>query len=79
MKALLELQKQKQKEIDFLKEHSYEQINDMFIELKTKLDTSESEVKKLNAYIVSKHSICGCGNPKVEHICQNCKGEIKHS
>lgn len=28
---------------------------------------------------VSKRSICGCGKPKVEHSCQNCKGEIKHS
>lgn len=54
MKALLEIQKQM--EIDFLKEHSYEQINDMFRELKTKLDKAESKVKNLDIQRVSQQS-----------------------
>lgn len=36
-------------------------------------------IKALTIPVVSKLFICGCGNPKVEHNCQNCKGEIKHS
>ena len=51
MDGLLELQKQM--EIDFLKEHSYEQINDMFRKLKTKLDEAESKVKNQCLFSVS--------------------------
>lgn len=29
--------------------------------------------------IALSNTICGCGNPKVERSCQNCKGEIKYS
>ena len=37
------------------------------------------KAKQLNLSGVSKRSICGCGNPKVEHNCKNCKGEIQYS
>lgn len=50
MKKLLELQKQI--EIDFLKKHTYEQINDMFRELNIKLDNAESKVKYLNSFSI---------------------------
>ena len=40
---------------------------------------NECEQERLLIQRVSKRSICGCGNPKVEHSCKNCKGQIKHS
>ena len=45
MKALLKLRTQM--EIDFLKTKTYEEINDMFNQLKNKLDIAETELKKL--------------------------------
>tara|TARA_R110002124_G_scaffold283449_2_gene459526 strand:- start:38857 stop:39087 length:231 start_codon:yes stop_codon:yes gene_type:complete len=36
-------------------------------------------LNKLNIDSVSERFICACGNPKVEHSCQNCNGEIKYS
>lgn len=51
MKTLLELRKQM--EIDFLKTQTYEEINDMFNQLKEKLDIAESELKKLRVGDVS--------------------------
>lgn len=61
MNALLELRKQM--EIDFLKTQTYEEINDMFNQLKEKLDIAESELKKLRVTDVSGQSeqlICPC-------------------
>ena len=37
------------------------------------------EIERLSICDVGKRSICGCGNPKVEHNCKNCKGEIQYS
>ena len=47
----------------------------LFVEDLIKKDRAEQLILQR----VSKRSICGCGNPKVEHSCKNCKGQIKHS
>ena len=50
-----------------------------YVDLIRKINDLTKEVKELSMPLVSKRSICGCREPKVEHSCQNCKGEIKHS
>jgi hypothetical protein len=79
MKALLKLRTQM--EIDFLKTKTYEEINDMFNQLKDKLDIAESELKKLRVTDVSV-SVC-LHEPQYQNynsetklqICDKC-GEI---
>lgn len=44
---------QRQIGVDFLKEHTYEQIHDMFQELKNKADKAERELNKLRLANVS--------------------------
>ncbi len=60
------------------RELNIHQKADALIEVNKLIDYVE-ELEQLLIQDVSKRSICGCGKPKVEHICQNCKGEINHS
>jgi hypothetical protein len=75
MKALLKLRTQM--EIDFLKTKTYEEINDMFNQLKDKLDIAESELKKLRVTDVSV-SVCDCGNYSVEAYAPCCSLSCWH-
>lgn len=76
MKALLELRKQI--EIDFLKTKTYEEINDMFNQLKDKLDIAEAELKKLRVADVTGAVCKKCGDDfmprlfKELTICDKC-------
>ena len=43
-------------EIDFLKSKTYTEINEMFNEMKRKVDKAESELNKLNIGVVTQQS-----------------------
>jgi hypothetical protein len=69
-------------EIEFIKSLSYEQINDIMNQLKTKIDSLQKELSKLSQHDVSRQSeqlVCDmCGSSKLEectkgeYSCEDC-------
>ena len=81
-KALFRLKEQI--EIDFLKSKTYTEINEMFNQMKQKVDNAESELNKLliSGVVVPKGMLCECGKEHsdidIEHaMCHKCWLEIK--